>query len=185
MRGAATEPPLPYPNLNWLKKLIAYLRPQTTVITVLRARGASRDLVRFAASHDNIEDAFNECPRASWTLEFASRAGVSSRLITHALTHMIDNSFLKRDLANVPDDLDLRATFVESLVYDAVEAAPKVRHAKTQLNNDHPLTYAALSQRYDEVYLAEHIRLSDVVREIIPADAVRIAIEGLRAHPYR
>ena len=168
-----------------MKRLFAYLRPQTAVIDVLRKRGASRDLIRFAASHQNVEDAFNDCPRASWTLEFASRAGVSSRLITHAIEHMLAKSFLRREAPTVPSDLDVRATLLESLVYEAVEAAPPVREAKSKLTVDHPLTYAALSQVYDDAYLAEHVRLSDLVREIIPADVVRIAIDGLRAHPYR
>jgi hypothetical protein len=163
-------------------------------------------LVRWAAPYrSRVREAWLECPRGSWALEVAVRAGVDHALVALAVQDLDEtsgragdhrSSYLRnaaltatRDLAEGDLELDLWVGAIEAWLLDQVDADPAVREAQARVRqaarafSETPFTETSLD--YDEVYLAVRHRFAERVRRRIPAEAIE-ATMGVRSdHPYR
>ncbi len=75
------------------------------------------------------------------------------------------------------------------LTYAIVEARPQVRRARAAMDRARDWgrfgELLAATDEYDTAYAGAHLELANLVRKRIPAELVRAAFEGVRAHPYR
>lgn len=193
-----------FERLSWWWTERRGAKRATPLWKTMRARGASRGLVRWAEPFgDDVPGAWASCPRPEWAVELATRAGVPRALIAQAV----------EDLAAVDGDdrpVGERARHVADGVASASAYAEKRVEAETFLDAVAVLASALIESRadvravlarspvlerseaigryrgdFDAVYGEAQTALADVVRERIPASEVRLALRGLDPHPYR
>jgi hypothetical protein len=190
-----------------LQELIERLRgglvPRPVWQRALRERGLDPLVMRSLASRAHLGEAWLGVKRVDWVVEIAAVARVEPAVIGDGLDELLDElapwsaaAFDRAVLLDVRTRLAERELTPEALVgaigphlLSAVDAAPEVRTAHAELKKAEQWRQRERIQRaadaYDEVHAATHGLLADRFRRRVPTEAVRFALEGVSAHPYR
>jgi len=157
----------------------------------LRSAGAGRELVRYAEPFgEDAAAAWVECPRPAWLLELALCAGVSRRLVAETVRAVLGDDAgpaaealvdggPEEELLEVARELASARVEGREDVQLAVRAARRVR---TTRDID---AWGEARNALDRAYAQGQRELADAIRERIRFDEVRLALDGLDAHPYR
>ena len=151
-----------------------------------------------------LEDAWFGCPRADWVLEIAVRARVEPALVARAArevaAHVAAWPLVAAESAETlraaseawqRGGLDAGA-YLEAMQAELralVERAPEVDAAMRRVREAERWRQRARSQAaadaYDRAHMTAHLELADVLRRTLTVEALRFALLGQRAHPYR
>jgi len=209
--------------MSWLSQIagaLPFLRnpeslPGQALHRELRARGATRELVRYAKGfHRDVERAWAECPRADWAIEMAARGDLRPRLIGDAIRdltvgHSVDPRADEPAFAAAPEgtsahwirqglaaadgyegrEIDALVDTVAAMTHALVEALPEVRAAHAEVEEAQRWgrlrEMVSASDAFDDAHARGHVELCDRVRKRIPKDLLRRAYGRATGHPYR
>lgn len=165
----------------------------------LRARGLDSLIVRAMEREGELDRAYCACRRVDWTIEIAVCGRVERALILEGLELILEGTadwphdhralaeLVRRAREDAGAPLEIEA--LSPLLLALVDAAKAVRHAlidvqKAERWKNRLLIQRALD-RYDVAHADTHRELADRFRLRATAEALRVALEGRSAHPYR
>jgi len=154
----------------------------------LRAAGASRELVRHAEPFgEDAAAAWAECPRPTWLLELALRAGVSRRRVADAARAVgaeeaADALDADAPLEELLEAARQRATEIVEQREDVQTANEAARRVRATRDFE---AWGEARNALDAAYTAGQRELADAIRERLRFEEVRLALDGLDSHPYR
>ncbi len=165
--------------------------------SVLRDRGASRELVRFVDPFGaDLASAWSECPRAEWTIELAALAPITAERLVDAVAHLTPEASADAlaasraravavARAHAAGEADVEALVVATHALCCAIIERETEEVASIPAPRDPERAWTLQGQFDALYAEAQARLAERVREVIALAEVRVAYEGLEAHPYR
>ena len=186
-----------------IERLRGSLAPRARWQRELRERGLDPLVMRTLARTSHLGEAWLGCPRVDWAVEIAAVARVEPAVIVDGLDELLEaisswsaasfdhGAMLEARTRFAEDALPIEGLVgaVGPRLLSAVDAAPEVRAAHAELKKAEQwrqrVRIQMAADAYDEVHASTHGRLADHFRRRVTTEAVRFALEGASAHPYR
>ena len=169
------------PRAAWLLELAARAGVEARLL-----HGPAAELLRRAAPLAG-EARDQEPPDGALARPLATRVSLDTALYADAAEAL--EALRAQRVALPPAASDPLVDAMALAAGALVERDPEVREARAAVEEairwGRQRAFYDLSELYDALHAARHVELADAVRERLPTDAVRVALYGLDAHPYR
>jgi hypothetical protein len=160
----------------------------------LRNAGASRELLRHVDDEGDILQAWDTCPRGTWSIELIARGGVRRTVTAHALVKLSNE--LRNELLETfarqygsgeldTEGLILGVDAALGCAIDAMDDVAKISEAAGLAQRRHQRDEVQrLALLHDDAYAHHHLQMARLLRSTVSRDIVRTAF-GVATGPYR